>query len=134
MQNASDCAFYTAAFFGESLPTRRSIQKLQMMLAFVSILGQSPTPQGPAGGFNFFVPLIFIFVIMYFIMIRPQKKRQDEQKKLVAALKTGDRVVTSAGIHGLISNVKEATIMLKVADNVKIEIDKSAITNVLKTE
>ncbi len=67
-------------------------------------------------------------------MIRPQKKRQDEQKKLVAALKTGDRVVTGAGIHGLISNVKEATVMLKVADNVKIEIEKSAITNVLKTE
>ena len=105
------------------------------MVAFVSILGQSPAPQGPAGGgLNFFVPLIFIFVIMYFIMIRPQKKRQDEQKKLVAALKTGDRVVTGAGIHGLISNVKEATVMLKVADNVKIEIDKSAITNVLKTE
>jgi preprotein translocase subunit YajC len=106
-----------------------------MMLAFVSILGQSPPPPGPAGGgLNFFVPLIFIFVIMYFIMIRPQKKRQDEQKKLVAALKTGDRVVTSAGIHGLISNVKEATLMLKVADNVKIEIEKSAVTNVLKTE
>jgi preprotein translocase subunit YajC len=106
-----------------------------MMLAFVSILGQSPPPQGPAGGgLNFFVPLIFIFVIMYFIMIRPQKKRQDEQKKLVAALKTGDRVVTSAGIHGLISNVKEVTVMLKVADNVKIEIEKSAVTNVLKTE
>lgn len=105
------------------------------MVAFVSILGQSPAPQGPAGGgLNFFVPLIFIFVIMYFIMIRPQKKRQDEQKKLVAALKTGDRVVTGAGIHGLISNVKEATVMLKVADNVKIEIEKSAITNVLKTE
>lgn len=115
--------------------TRLSIQKLQMMVAFVSILGQSPAPQGPAGGgLNFFVPLIFIFVIMYFIMIRPQKKRQDEQKKLVAALKTGDRVVTGAGIHGLISNVKEATVMLKVADNVKIEIEKSAITNVLKTE
>jgi preprotein translocase subunit YajC len=106
-----------------------------MMLAFVSILGQSPPPSGPAGGgLNFFVPLIFIFVIMYFIMIRPQKKRQDEQKKLVAALKTGDRVVTSAGIHGLISNVKEATVMLKVADNVKIEVEKSAVTNVLKTE
>ena len=105
------------------------------MLAFVSILAQSPPPQGPAGGgLNFFVPLIFIFVIMYFIMIRPQKKRQDEQKKLVAALKTGDRVVTGAGIHGLISNVKETTVMLKVADNVKIEIEKSAVTNVLKTE
>jgi preprotein translocase subunit YajC len=65
-------------------------------------------------------------------MIRPQKKRQEQQQKLISSLKTGDRVVTSAGIHGLISNVKESTVLVKVADNVKIEIDKSAITNVLK--
>jgi preprotein translocase subunit YajC len=69
---------------------------------------------------------------MYFVMIRPQKKRQEQQQKLVSTLKTGDRVVTNAGIHGLISNVKETTVLVKVADNVKIEIDKSAITNVLK--
>jgi preprotein translocase subunit YajC len=69
---------------------------------------------------------------MYFVMIRPQKKRQEQQQKLVGSLKTGDRVVTNAGIHGLISNVKETTVLVKVADNVKIEIDKSAITNVLK--
>jgi preprotein translocase, YajC subunit len=69
---------------------------------------------------------------MYFVMIRPQKKRQEQQQKLVSSLKTGDRVVTNAGIHGLISNVKETTVLVKVADNVKIEIDKSAITNVLK--
>ena len=80
----------------------------------------------------FCVPLIFIFIIMYFVMIRPQKKRQEQQKQLIASLKTGDRVVTNAGIHGLISNVKETTVLVKVADNVKIEIDKSAITNVLK--
>ena len=87
----------------------------------------------PGGGIgSFFVPLIFIFIIMYFVMIRPQKKRQEQQQKLIANLKTGDRVVTSAGIHGLISNVKETTVLVKVADNVKIEIDKSAITNVLK--
>ena len=92
----------------------------------------SPVP-GPAGGIgSFFVPLIFIFVIMYFVMIRPQKKRQEQQQKLITSLKTGDRVVTNAGIHGLISNVKESTVLLKVADNVKIEVDKSAITNVLK--
>ena len=65
-------------------------------------------------------------------MIRPQKKRQEQQQSLIASLKTGDRVVTNAGIHGLISNVKETTVLVKVADNVKIEIDKSAITNVLK--
>jgi preprotein translocase subunit YajC len=86
----------------------------------------------PGGGIgSFFVPLIFIFIIMYFVMIRPQKKRQEQQQKLVSSLKTGDRVVTNAGIHGLISNVKETTVLVKVADNVKIEIDKSAITNVL---
>ena len=87
----------------------------------------------PGGGIgSFFVPLIFIFIIMYFVMIRPQKKRQDEQRKLVASLKTGDRVVTNAGIHGLISNVKETTVIVKVADNVKIEMEKSAISTVLK--
>jgi len=87
----------------------------------------------PGGGIgSFFVPLIFIFIIMYFVMIRPQKKRQEQQQKLIGNLKTGDRVVTNAGIHGLISNVKETTVLVKVADNVKLEIDKSAITNVLK--
>ena len=93
----------------------------------------APTP-GPGGGFGFFVPFIFIFIIMYFMLFRPQKKRQQEQQRLIAALKTGDKVVTNAGIHGLIANVKETTVMLKVADNVKIELEKSAITNVLKTE
>jgi preprotein translocase subunit YajC len=87
----------------------------------------------PGGGIgSFFVPLIFIFIIMYFVMIRPQKKRQEQQQKLIGNLRTGDRVVTNAGIHGLISNVKETTVLVKVADNVKIEMDKSAITNVLK--
>src|ERR1700737_5024391 len=93
----------------------------------------APTP-GPGGGFGFFVPFIFIFIIMYFLLFRPQKKRQQEQQRLIASIKTGDRVVTNAGIHGLIANVKETTVMLKVADNVKIEMEKSAIANVLKTE
>ena len=69
---------------------------------------------------------------MYFLLFRPQKKRQQEQQRLISALKTGDRVVTNAGIHGLIANVKETTVILKVADNVKIEFEKAAITTVLK--
>jgi preprotein translocase subunit YajC len=104
------------------------------MLQTILAQAQSAPPQAvPGGGIgSFFVPLIFIFVIMYFVMIRPQKKRQQQQQNLIASLKTGDRVVTNAGIHGLISNVKESTVLVKVADNVKIEMDKSAITNVLK--
>lgn len=95
---------------------------------------QSAAPAVPGGGIGFFVPFIFIFVIMYFVMIRPQKKRQEQQQKLMASLKSGDRVVTNAGIHGLISNVKETTVIVKVADNVKIEMEKSAITNVVRPE
>ena len=93
---------------------------------------QSPAPTGPGGGIGFFVPFIFIFIIMYFVMFRPQKKRQEQQQKLMASLKTGDRVVTNGGIHGLISNVKDTTVIVKVADNVKIEMEKSAVNTVLK--
>jgi preprotein translocase subunit YajC len=108
-------------------------QILDMLcMIFAQAQTGSPGPM-PGGGIgSFFVPLIFIFIIMYFVMIRPQKKRQEQQQKLIGGLKTGDRVVTNAGIHGLISNVKETTVLVKVADNVKIEMDKSAITNVLK--
>src|SRR5438105_4946589 len=105
-----------------------------MLLLFLAQAQPAAPTSGPAGGIGFFVPVIFIFIIMYFLLFRPQKKRQQEQQRLVAALKTGDRVVTNAGIHGLIANVKETTVMLKVADNVKIEVEKSAVSNVLKSE
>ncbi len=103
------------------------------MLHALLAQAQSPAPTGPGGGFGFFVPFIFIFIIMYFVMFRPQKKRQEQQQKLIASLKTGDRVITNGGIHGLISNVKETTVIVKVADNVKIEMEKSAVTNVVKS-
>jgi preprotein translocase subunit YajC len=100
------------------------------MISF--ILAQAPAGS-PTGGIMNFLPFIFIFVIMYFVLLRPQMRRQKEQQKLVSSLKTGDRVVTNGGIHGLISNVKETTVIVKVADNVKIEIEKSAVTTVLKS-
>jgi preprotein translocase subunit YajC len=92
----------------------------------------APAP-GAGGGLLSILPFVFIFVIMYYVMLRPQMRRQKEAAKLVAALKRGDRFVTSSGIHGLISNVKETTVIVKVADNVKLEMEKSAVTNVVKT-
>jgi preprotein translocase subunit YajC len=102
-----------------------------LLLILAQAQPAAPSP-GPGGGIGFFIPFIFIFVIMYFVLFRPQKKRQQEQQRLISSLKTGDRVVTNAGIHGLIANVKETTVILKVADNVKLELEKSAVTNVLK--
>ena len=97
-------------------------------------LAQAPasSPSAPGGGLLSMLPFLFLIVIMYYVMIRPQMRRQKEAAKLVSALKTGDQVVTASGIHGLITNVKETTVIVKVADNVKIEMEKSAVTNVLK--
>src|SRR6202022_1572462 len=100
------------------------------MLSFLA-QAQTGAPSG-AGGIASFVPIIFIFIIMYFVLFRPQMRRQKEQQRLVSSLKTGDRVVTNGGIHGLISNVKDTTVIVKVADNVKLEMEKSAISTVLK--
>lgn len=103
------------------------------MLALFLAQAPAPAAPGPGGGLLSLLPFVFIFIIMYYVMIRPQMRRQKEQARLVAALKTGDRVVTASGIHGLISNVKDTTVIVKVADNVKIEMEKTAVTNVVKS-
>jgi preprotein translocase subunit YajC len=104
-----------------------------MYFGMLILFAQAPAaPSAPGPGLGSFVPFIFLFIIMYFVLLRPQMRRQKDQQRLVSALKTGDKVVTNAGIHGLISNVKDSTVIVKVADNVKIEMEKSAIANVLK--
>lgn len=71
--------------------------------------------------------LVAIVVIFYFFMIRPQQKRQKEEKKFREALSKGQRVVTIGGLHGKIADVKETSVLLEIADNVKVEVEKSAI-------
>jgi preprotein translocase subunit YajC len=114
-------------------PTAAHYFTLMMLLLFLA----QAQPAAPAGAgpnpLASFIPIILIFIIMYFVLFRPQMRRQKEQRHLVSALKTGDRVVTAAGIHGMITNVKDTTVTVKVADNVKIEMEKSAISNVVKT-
>ena len=104
------------------------------MLIF--LLAQTPaaSPGAAANPLASFIPIILIFIIMYFLLFRPQMRRQKEQQRVVASLKTGDRVITASGIHGMITNVKDTTVTVKVADNVKIEMDKSAVTNVVKSD
>ena len=93
----------------------------------------APGPEQPPVLFQF-LPLIIIAVLFYFLLIRPQQKKQKEHEKLVAGVKTGDKVVTAGGIHGIVANVKDSTFLIKVADNVKIEFDKSSITSVTKAD
>ncbi|MFH1783120.1 MAG: preprotein translocase subunit YajC [Candidatus Omnitrophota bacterium] len=80
-----------------------------------------------------FMPIIFIFVVFYFLLIRPQQKKQKQHEAMITDLKKNDEVVTSGGIHGTIVNVKESTFVLKVDENVKIEINKPGIAYVKKS-
>lgn len=79
------------------------------------------------------LPLVFIFVIFYFMLIRPQKAKQTEHQKMLKNLKKNDEVITAGGIYGTIVNVKDATVILRIDDNVKIEIQKDFISVVRKS-
>jgi len=80
-----------------------------------------------------FIPFFLVFFIFYFIVIRPQKAKQEQFKKMLSDLKKNDQVVTSGGIHGTIINVKETTVIVRIDDNVKVEIDKEAVATIKKT-
>jgi preprotein translocase subunit YajC len=77
-----------------------------------------------------FAPFILIIAIFYFLIIRPQNKKQKETQKMLSALKKGDKVVTVGGVHGTIASVKENSVLVKVDDNVKIEFSRSAIASI----
>ena len=78
------------------------------------------------------IPFIFIFIIFYFLLIRPQKTKEQEHRKMLEKLDKNDEVVTSGGIHGTIVNVKEKSVVLRIDDNVKMEIEKGCIAYVKK--
>jgi preprotein translocase, yajC subunit len=90
---------------------------------------QAAAQQG--GILGMVLPIALIFVIFYVFIIRPQNKKQKETQKMIDALKKGDKVVTIGGIHGVISSVKDQTVIVKVDDDAKIEFTRSAIASVI---
>ncbi|MGC3977873.1 MAG: preprotein translocase subunit YajC [Paludibacteraceae bacterium] len=102
-------------------------------MTLLSILLQAATaakqPQGGllGGGGGMMLMMLLVFVVFYFFMIRPQSKRQKEIQKQREAMKPGDKVVTSGGIYGKIKDVKEKTVTVEIADNVRITVDKTSV-------
>ena len=86
---------------------------------------QTPAQQG--GGWSMWIMLALIFVVMWFFMIRPQKKQQKELQNFRDALKKGDKVVTIGGIYGTVTEVKEDSVLIEVDNNVKIRVSKQAL-------
>jgi len=86
----------------------------------------------PTYGIGSMVPLIFMFAVFYFLIIRPQQKKQKEHEHMVQNLKKNDEVVTTGGVHGTIVNVKDKSFVLRIDDNVKIEVERNSISYVKK--
>ncbi len=106
-----------------------------MLTGLAYAMGPNPQGgQGQGGGLIGFLPLILIFVIFYFMLIRPQQKRTKEHKTMLENLKKGDKVVTSGGEYGVVEEVKTNTVILKISENVKVKYGKAYIAAVRTEE
>ncbi len=77
------------------------------------------------------LPFILIIAVFYFLILRPQQKRQKERAKLLEGVKKGDKIITSGGIHGTVEGVEDDSVLVKIADNVKVKMDKGAIGTIV---
>ena len=93
-----------------------------------SAYAQDATPQG---GLLSFLPLIVIFIVFYFLLIRPQTKRAKEHRQLVEKLANGDEVVTNGGLLGRITHVGDSFVTVELADNLKVKLQKHAVASVV---
>jgi preprotein translocase subunit YajC len=87
----------------------------------------SSAPEGQPGGFIVFIPYILIFVVFYFLLIAPARKKQKKHAEMLDNLKNGDRVITNGGIHGTVVGLADGVVQLRIADQVKIDVSKSAV-------
>ena len=104
---------------------------MQVMIA--AILWQNGTG-GAAGGLGMFLPMIIVMGIFYVMLILPQQRQRKKTQAMLAALKNGDKIVTTGGIYGTVNGIDGDTVILKIADQVKIRIARSAIAQVEATE
>lgn len=103
------------------------------MVSIAYAMGQGGAPEGGAGGFASFIPLILMFVIFYFLLIRPQQKKSKDHRQMVANLKKGDRIITSGGLHGRVTGLDEATLTVEIADKVRVKISRVNVAGVMQS-
>ena len=119
---------------GDPLPRIKGIPTVFISEAFAQAAPAATATDGPMGalgGLGGMLPLVLMFVVLYFVMIRPQMKRQKEVREMLGKLAKGDEVVTNGGIAGRIDDIGENFITLEIADGVKIKLQRNAIAAVL---
>lgn len=86
---------------------------------------------GMSGLVSSLLPFLLIILVFYFLILRPQQKRQKERQKLLESVKKGDRVITSGGIHGTVEGIEDKTVLVKIADNIKVKVERSAVATII---
>jgi preprotein translocase subunit YajC len=97
-------------------------------------MGPAPGGGGSPGGMSVFIPLILMFAVFYFLLIRPQQKKQRTHRDMLKSLKVGDRVVTTGGLYGTIVAGGDTTVKLEIADKVRVDVGRSYIAGKAETK
>ena len=103
------------------------------MISIAYAMGQGGAGGQGAGGFSGFIPLILMFVIFYFLLIRPQQKKTKEHREMITNLKKGDRIITSGGIHGRITGLDDTTLTVEIADKVRVKVARNNVGHKIPT-
>ena len=98
------------------------------MIDLVFLFQQS---DGTAGIVGSLLPFVLIIAVFYFLILRPQQRRQKEKQKLLESIKKGDRVIISGGIHGTVEGLEDKTVLVKIADTTKIKVERAAISSII---
>ena len=104
-------------------------------LILFNVLAMSPPPGGGGEGGGLMSTLLMftmIIGIFYFLILRPQQKKQKERERLLESVKKGDKVITAGGLHGTVQGVDEKTLLIQIADNVKVKFERSGVTSIVK--
>ena len=103
-------------------------------LAYALGTGGTGGAGGQGGGFGIFIPLILLFAIFYFLLIRPQQKKAKQHRELLGALKVGDKVVTNGGLHGKITGIKETVVTVEIAPKIRVKVSRGSIAGMVAAE
>ena len=103
---------------------------------FHTIFAMGASPEGQGGGSMASTLIMFgaIFAIFYFMIIRPQNKKVKEREKMISEMQKGDKIITGSGIHGVVNSIEDGTVIVQVADNVKLKFEKNAITTIIPSK
>ncbi len=104
------------------------------MISIAYAMGGTGGAGGQGGGFSAFIPIILMFAIFYFLLIRPQQKKAKQHREMITSLKKGDRVVSSGGLHGVITGIADDVVTMEIAPKVRVKVSRGSIAGALNKE